>query len=161
MYNVHVAALWLIIDLSILCPMWFSALICYHPSHIHHKLLFTTYKHISKVLSEALSAVALPGTAPVNPICLHIALASVVPSSVLVSNPLHVPWLAKYRLTMPNDTLSLMLGSLVALSVGQSASLPLYGFSGLLKSIKRKLVEIHPLRTLIAYSGNSQLWDVN
>ena len=100
--------------------------------------MLATYKHISKVLFEALNAVALPGIAPVYPICLHIALASVVPSSLLASNPLHVPWLAKYRLTMPNDTLSLTLGSLVTLSVGQSASLPLYGFSGLLKSIERK-----------------------
>ena len=101
-----------------------------------------TYKHLLKVLSVALSAVALPGTAPVNPICLHMVLASVAPSSALVSSPLQVPWLAKYRLTMPCDTLSLMLGSLVALSVGQSASLPLYGCSGLLKSVKGDLVKV-------------------
>lgn len=101
-------------------------------------LISLPYKHFINVLSDALAATALPGIAPVNPICLHMALASIVPRSALVSNPFHVPWLAKYRPTIPKDTLSRMLGSMVALSAGQSASLPLYGSSGSSKSIEKK-----------------------
>ena len=118
------------------CVELYNPSSCSHQKAMQSPIVSTTYKHLLKVLSEVLSAVALPGRAPVNPICLQMVLASVDPSSALVSNPLQVPWLAKYRPTMPNDTLSLMLGSLVALSVGQSASLPLYGCSGLLKSVK-------------------------
>ena len=48
---------------------------------VNHRLqIFLYLKHFLKVLSDALIATALPGTAPVNPICLHIVLVSVVPS---------------------------------------------------------------------------------
>ena len=99
---------------SVYCCCWY----------IDSALYLLPYKHLLKGIFDALCATALPGRAPVNPICLHMALASVILSSFLVSNPLHVPWIAKYRFTMPNDTLSFMLGSLSALSAGQSASLP-------------------------------------
>lgn len=71
-----------------------------------------------------------------NPICLQIVFASLIPSRVLVSSPLHVPWVSRYKLTTPNDTLNLtvILPFSVGVSAGQSASLPLYGLSGLLKS---------------------------